>query len=258
MACGLTAPQVARRCVFCGGSPVTREHVLGQWIPKAVGLTNAVFIVNVPSTLPDGSTILKRRPSRTVDVICKRVCKSCNVGWMSSIEGSASRLLGPMIQGRPVTLSAEDQMLIARWTMKTAIMVEHLHSIPSPNAPQILRWLIEGGTAPSRLWILLAARSQSGSFIECDHRALRLRSHGPFVHNVEGALVTFAIGHVVLQAFKAPPGSGEEIRIPGPSRGFISQICPVGDVVCAWPPPNILSQEHLTTMRQNFITPPDL
>lgn len=52
----------------------------------------------------------------------KNVCKTCNNGWMGSIEGVAKRVLTPLILGESRQIDEGDQCVIALWAQKTALV----------------------------------------------------------------------------------------------------------------------------------------
>lgn len=114
-----------RRCVFCGGQPLTREHVWPQWIISTIrehvgpGPIRVARLSDAPYEVPE------------LDVAVRAVCAACNNGWMSSLETAVRPALEPMILGRfPVHLTPTTQALLARWAFKTALMVD-LYKPPS-------------------------------------------------------------------------------------------------------------------------------
>jgi hypothetical protein len=57
------------------------------------------------------------------------VCGDCNSGWMNRLETAAAPILGPMVRDIAATeLTPATQRTIATWAIKTAFMLEHLHS----------------------------------------------------------------------------------------------------------------------------------
>lgn len=54
-----------------------------------------------------------------------RVCDKCNSGWMSRLEQAVRPILIPLIEGQRsvLALSASERLLLARWTAKTAYML---------------------------------------------------------------------------------------------------------------------------------------
>jgi hypothetical protein len=66
----------------------------------------------------------------------KRVCRSCNSGWMSQIEHAAKAPLTRLIKGNTMALSAADQQAVATWF--SLFIVMHEFVTPKTN------WAIPG------------------------------------------------------------------------------------------------------------------
>ena len=122
-------------CIFCGGSgKLTKEHVCPQWasqLPEIApallqrGPTVPASPINITRQNADGDwvEVEELRSQRTAGlqaVTVRKVCASCNNGWLSSLEVSVKPLLEKMIRG-PVTLEAEQQETLATWAVKTTL-----------------------------------------------------------------------------------------------------------------------------------------
>jgi hypothetical protein len=119
----------ARVCIFCGGSPLTREHAWPQWLRGV--LPDIARERQIPHDLGRGRTFKAPGFSLTI----KAVCGDCNHGWMSKLEAEAMPHLSPMIavEGGPVVLGPDAQTVIARWTLKTALILREIaHDNPPP------------------------------------------------------------------------------------------------------------------------------
>ncbi len=114
---------IKRRCVFCGGGPVSVEDVWPKWIKRLLKdrLTDTSFVVEQG----DG----KKRETPELDATVKRVCERCNNEWMSLLEEQAKPILTPMIMGEiPVRLTPASQLILATWAVKTALMLDCLNT----------------------------------------------------------------------------------------------------------------------------------
>lgn len=108
-----------RQCAFCGSTgTLTREHVLGNWLSK-IGLgdgpveNHAGPLNRMPVPMGVGAPFQQK---------VKNVCASCNNGWMGSLEGTAQRVLTPLILGETGRIALEDQPVTAMWMQKTALV----------------------------------------------------------------------------------------------------------------------------------------
>jgi hypothetical protein len=63
------------------------------------------------------------------------VCGACNNGWMSRLEGDAKPVLKPLIEDphRLENLNLNQRALIARWTLKTAAMLNRASAYSAPG-----------------------------------------------------------------------------------------------------------------------------
>ena len=51
-------------------------------------------------------------------------CSTCNNGWMSDLERATKPILVPLINGEASSLTAGDQVTIALWLAKTAMVYD--------------------------------------------------------------------------------------------------------------------------------------
>lgn len=114
-------------CVFCGGFPVTKEHVFPQWLnqylsPGRQQLEQARY---------GEGAYDKTRQGAGLDFTVKKVCAPCNNGWMSQIEYSARGALEPLLSRQDFTfVSLRQQRQIAQWATKTAMMADQTQREP--------------------------------------------------------------------------------------------------------------------------------
>jgi hypothetical protein len=103
-------------CIFCGGLPLTREHIWADW-----------FRAHLPRTLPfyhSGRIVLNEDNTRTRnskkmsgDPRSKKlriVCNKCNNGWMSDLQNATKPILTPLLHHQQITLSEQQRADEAR------------------------------------------------------------------------------------------------------------------------------------------------
>ena len=98
---------------------MTREHVWPRWLSALISDPEDHFF----STRDTEEGKWEWRGGR-IDVTVKRVCGTCNSGWMSSLEATARPLLTRMIGGDVLVLDETQQRLVATWAVKTALMFD--------------------------------------------------------------------------------------------------------------------------------------
>lgn len=107
-----------RTCVFCRRGPTNREHIWPAWFTR----------ITPPTKLrATGSTAGIERGrwvTNKVDLTVNRFCKNCNSTWMSAIVSEASPLLKRMIAKKSVSLTSEDQAVLARAAYLTALSAD--------------------------------------------------------------------------------------------------------------------------------------
>src|SRR5260370_21884598 len=122
---------MARRCVFCGGAPLTREHVIRRWLTDVLP-EQARFrgqdqqVVLLPPKAARSRILLPHRERREPfnSMTVKSVCKSCNSGWMNEIEGRARPYLTRLIQGDQQRLEIHVIAALAIWVVTTTLMAQ--------------------------------------------------------------------------------------------------------------------------------------
>jgi hypothetical protein len=113
-----------RGCFFCGGRPLTREHILPNYLSagstspgEQTTLRKHHWDGSGPPTLEakdvDGSFMQRK---------VKEFCEPCNTGWMSLLESDVQMLLLSLLIGDPIRINVLGQRAIARWAIKTAMV----------------------------------------------------------------------------------------------------------------------------------------
>lgn len=105
-----------RQCVFCGATPVTREHVIPEWIANYLSVNHMTVNVTDDAGRRTWTTV------ESFNFVARIVCARCNGGWMAELENNARPLLLPLFDGTEVVLSIQEQGVIARWLWKTAVV----------------------------------------------------------------------------------------------------------------------------------------
>jgi hypothetical protein len=174
----------------------------------------------------------------------KRVCGSCNHGWMADLETAARPTLEVLLEDRPVTLGHAAQRILARWAVKTATACDLANA--QPAAPQAFRTSLVGGLDPPEGVIVLLARYGgrrhpllSGGWT----KQVSVRNHGQesWVHLMQ---LTVAVGPVVFAVVAHGLAGVVDLRPAGWKAEYAEVIWPVDGPV-SWPPRKALSDEDL-------------
>ncbi len=114
----------SRSCVFCQLPLMERskEHVLPQWLLDHLEIRDEK--VNPTHFKADATVVSSRR--HTLDNLVEgSICADCNSKWMSQLEEEAKPILVPLMAGERevIQLSADERLVLARWTCKTAYVL---------------------------------------------------------------------------------------------------------------------------------------
>lgn len=230
-----------RSCIFCGGTPLTNEHVLPAWIGSALvgGSGKLIHAWTNPET---GDT----REWRTdlVDFKAKVVCGPCNNGWMNDLETAARPYLIGMIQGRGRTLHDDGRRLCAYWALKTVMMLEcaqpeHARSVRSADFAELFE--AETVLPDVRVWIGATSFGPGAwSRARTIHYDL---AHG----REEGYSATLAVGHLVFEVMRIGTGSWTGMVIKAPLNRALLPLWPRDEPV-VWPPPARLDRRQVALL----------
>src|SRR5713226_3175230 len=105
----MTSESTGRGCVFCGGKPLTNEHVWPEWVrpylQSPYGRGTATRVILRHGQEPQSHS--HQTDPATLEV--KAVCKPCNTRWMSRMETDCKPYLLSMIEGHGRTYYDEGQ-----------------------------------------------------------------------------------------------------------------------------------------------------
>ena len=150
---------MANPCVFCGddSARLTDEHVFADWITDFY----AERVGKLPyGTVEMGTSSGELRQFRTVPFqqVVKIVCAKCNNGWMGSLENRVKPYLSKMLVGQNSRLRANAQRDLARWCVKTVMVMEHFNP-KDPLIPKAhYRDLYQAASALSNNFIVISSR----------------------------------------------------------------------------------------------------
>src|SRR5437867_932627 len=126
---------MARVCIFCGGRPVTREHVwpdqLSELFPgMTAGAIHSLWAANRPEERREWK-------GNIFDQRVRVTCHECNHGWLNQLENAAMPWLRPMILGSPllVPLAPDAQRAVAAYFIRISILAQFLHRGASACIP---------------------------------------------------------------------------------------------------------------------------
>lgn len=189
-----------RKCVFCGGTDLSKEHIFAQWLLKELGIMdNAVKMTHAGFV---GEISNRQHPfSKLVNGL---VCKRCNNGWMSDLEGKCQQhiinLMNMENMEEGIDFLSENHDIVAKWAFKNVIMLNSASNyrqlVPESHYLSLYNGKIPKGvtidmayasTEPSLEW----RQSQDGLIVR-DQRI-------PMRFGVNKYTITFQIKHLLIK-----------------------------------------------------------
>jgi hypothetical protein len=231
-----------RACVFCGRTPVTREHLWPDWMRRAYGAEGA-YPHDVSEEV-DGASVNEREWNQPpFSLTVRAVCGSCNSGWMSTIETQAKPLLERLLQYQGRRLHRREQRILASWALLKAIVMDQTHADRQIVFDSHRQYLFEHHEPPpKRLWIWLAAYNAELVY----HYAYQGLLLAPIGSDEKPSkptayIVTFTAGPLAVQL------AGSELE----NLSFDDVVYPQLDVAGIWPssPSVEYAQRTLMTTR---------
>lgn len=229
-------------CIFCGRSPTTVEDIFPRWLHRYLGRVPATTFESGLS-VPTG-----RFQGLTLTATAKCVCQTCNSGWMSDLEDSASRILKRMFDERvTLSLGSVNLELVARWCMKTALMIQFIRDVRAvPD--EVYADFYKTKTPPTGS-IGFMARHVGRISNGCNSINYAINAERPAQGQLYG--VTFFIKNVVVQIIGLEFERGLNIRLPG---AFAAQVQPLwperGSVI--WPPRTSLDDDRVLAFARSL------
>jgi hypothetical protein len=254
--------KVDQGCAWCGETPLTREHLLPQWVvelllstfPSDEGFDQAyVFATASGEGKPRAYTVDK--PT----LVVKAVCESCNSGWMAALEGEVAPILGPLVCGEYTEISQADQIILARWAAKVAVLMEHYEDGVVVLDDSDLGTIQNDGIAPMSFLIRLAYREDAAetpfNFLLSSHFAQPTSSPDTTASDEaepNSFSVTLGIGHVTFSVIGGPAMRNPERWQDGSTLPMT--IWPPTSGGLSWPPqhPVIANHEDLREFHLGF------
>lgn len=231
-----------RSCIFCGGTPLTVEHVLPKWLQDVIpghGLLTHSWRDPETGDVREWTTSL-------VDFKAKAVCARCNQGWLSQLEGDAKPFLSSMIRGRRRTYYDRGRELCALWALKTVMMLEYgqpeeRRSIPVSHFGELYR--AQAVLPDVRVWF---GATTFGSGALAATRTIDLQLETGDEHGYSG---TLCVGHLVFEVVRVHIGDWEKLQIQRPLDRALVPLWPVDHPV-EWPPAAQLERAQVAILGQ--------
>jgi hypothetical protein len=249
-----------RRCLFCGRGRLTREHAWPEWLLRALGILGPNGKPLLPGTMqahfgPDEKLHSWPGP----EIKPKHFCKGCNEGWMSVLEGHAKPIIKPILADLTVPLDGSQQHILARWSIKTAIVFEATGPRDWPSLfTEADRALVADPNAtslPPGTMVWLGRHAESNVMFAGGRRLLQPvtigATRGPSPIEA-GYATTLGFARLVIQVLRIKFREDSAVKSvtlhpkPGPWESLLTQIWPPRRAAVQWPPAASFSETGTT------------
>ena len=142
---------MGRICIFCQQQrQMSNEHIFPQWLQEYLDVRQEVlYVYSTDSNEPRRTLVYDKH-------LNGMVCKHCNNGWMSKIEGTVKPILISMLDCESsLHINPNQAMILAWWVYKTALTL-HSASPYSNVIPQRHYELALQQIAPAHFMIAIA------------------------------------------------------------------------------------------------------
>jgi hypothetical protein len=183
------------------------------------------------------------------------VCRGCNNGWMSRMENRTRRILMPLLQGLPHSISTFDQQYLATWIAKTVMVAEYAF----PNNIAISdreRLHMLANLAPPDNWVIWIAdyRGFKWRNLAIYHHMGRLLPPKPSEPSdsppPDTHFTSIGIGHLFIQVVGST--TGREFGFEDDSTTQFRRIWPLTGIALSWPPADMLTDLEADYVARSF------
>jgi hypothetical protein len=188
------------------------------------------------------------------------VCRDCNTGWMSVLEGATKPILRPLILGEERHLTREDQKILAAWVCLKNMVAEFSASKTKATEAVDFDRMHKERLPPARATVWLGQHTGADWTMRYRHLGMHIM-HGS-VRPIDperdppmnGQVTTFTAGPVVFVLLTLPEGFIYGAPIPsGPFAAGISRIYPDPSPL-DWPLGRALSNNDVLNLGDKMAT----
>lgn len=221
--------RAAPTCIFCDRPSGSVAYAWPEWICRL--LIKQQGVANVTPGEGGSDPAILERMEREVDSTVSRVCDTCQTGWMQRLEEDVMPFLESMISGKPITLDRERQWLLARWSAKTAMVLECALDTPVRTPRLACEHVRTVGVHPGTQ-VLVGRYDGDAQVLSYERDVFSRTIDGEQRHFPQASLV---IGKVIIQVFAGPWRSGTPALVGSASLPLLPLVGGRDEQV-QWPP----------------------
>lgn len=237
--------QPRKTCIFCGATPLTEEHIFGNWIRHLIPRANAGYVGHRTEVVFTDDSIQEVGSKKIIqgnlgNKTLKVVCGPCNNEWLSNnFDTPAISCLSDMILGNTMSLNQSQQKIAALWAVKTAMVAEFddpkTRGVPAND----LFFLRQNLSIPDG-WKVWIGKYEGKTTLRFRHRGKSLfaATTPPELRNLKGLpfnsqTTHLVIGKLAVFVLSAPVDFNDLLNF-GYDQYF-EQIWPIRSSLINWP-----------------------
>lgn len=233
-------------CMFCGKTPVTKEHIWPNWLNSLLGPNNDKYRQISTRKYPSESPEERSHSTTKINATSKIACGECNNGWMATMEGSAKALLAPMTTRRTATVfNLEQQILISAWVTKTAMVLDSIFDGPDCFTQSERDAMRLQQVSPPHARVQMGALDSSATEMG-PIRYIRLQGHvspaATSADRADGFVIGIAVGPLLFCYLSSPDRSLASLTVTGRSTPSWFETLPPSRAA-SWPSVEPLNAE---------------
>lgn len=161
--------QPRRLCVFCGGYPISKEHIWAEWMLPYLPKKNVLnHHLRSETIFPDKSDVkVIKRSGEPQSGKLTIACVGCNTGWMSDLQKATKPILIPLMRGERYLLTRKAQRTLAAWIAMFTMVAEYMTKDPTKVGASFAdrKYLKEHLTVPPN-WKVWIANYEGGQILK--------------------------------------------------------------------------------------------
>ncbi len=236
--------------MFCDATGVTKAHVFAESWTGLFDKPNDTREYEVVHRCIEPSTGNQReiKRAKTFALKSRKVCGTCNSGWLSQLEERVRPLMATFAQNTPIILDSDEQADLALWALAASLLAMSTDPEACGFADPTLAREINSAKRPTAgidMWLGANAHGELGWF---DSHSLNLRNvRDAPEQGAWGATITFGYAVIHIVCHDAP---NQRIRLKGDAHRSLRRIWGPRDRV-VWPPKLVMrpqDRSHLASI----------
>lgn len=246
--------ELKRHCVFClTNENLSKEHVWSEWVRDRLPLRQDAR--SPFSWLRNGEVVRELPNVRLADIRIRRVCETCNSGWMNRIEEAAIPILSDLIEGKPRTLNPAEMFVAATWGFLKCLIVDlSLNGQQTLVVPVVHAWFRVSRMPPPSALVAIACYggNRFPLYGAAGRNGLTITIDTGGSYQVQIYTMVFGVGHLVFKVVGHHLPIPVDLKPAAADRSVAGRVWPEPDEAIRWPPKVMLDDTSLKEFGQRF------